>query len=95
VAATIGNVEVGTSEVEIGAMRIACIDTEVPVATIPVERTVEVAGGAVCTILPVEQNIAQIHITALPVQSIQVVVVVDTHQIVEVDFVCSLILIFC
>ena len=95
VTTTIGDIEVRTSEVEVAAVRIAGIDAEVPVATVPVQGTIEVAGGAVCAILPIEQNVAQIHITALPVQSVQVVVVVDAHQIVEVDFVCSLILVFC
>ena len=44
VTATIGYVEVGTSEVEIVAVRIAGIDAEVPVACIPNQRAVEIGG---------------------------------------------------
>ena len=39
---TVRYVEVRATEVEIVAARIAGVDTEVPVACIPVERTVEV-----------------------------------------------------
>ena len=93
VSTVIGHVEVRASEVEIGTVRIASIDAEVPVACAPIERTVEVACIEVGAILPVEQNIAQVEVTALPIESIEVVYTVDAHQIVEVDFVCGLILI--
>ena len=59
---TVRYVEVRATEVEIVAARIAGVDAEVPVACIPVERTVEIGGIEICSILPVEQDIAQIHI---------------------------------
>ena len=67
---TVRYVEVRATEVEIVAARIAGVDTEVPVACIPVERTVEVGGIEICSILPVEQDIAQIHIALAPVSTI-------------------------
>ena len=55
---TIGCIEVWASEVEVIAMRIAAIDTEVPVTSLPIEWTVEVAGSYVCIPLPIIQNLA-------------------------------------
>ena len=43
-SATIGGIEVRTSEVEVVTMRIAGIDAEMPIACFPVEGTVEIAG---------------------------------------------------
>ena len=93
-SAAVGVPEVRTSEVEIVAIRVAGIDAEVPVACIPVERTIEVGSCAVGCILPVEENIAQIEVTASPVCSIKVVARVDAHQIVEVHLVGSFVLLF-
>ena len=67
---TVRYVEVRATEVEIVAARIAGVDAEVPVARIPVERTVEIGGIEICSILPVEQDIAQIHIALAPVSTI-------------------------
>ena len=55
---TVRNVEVRATEVEVVAAGIAGVDAEVPVTCVPVERTVEVGGIDICSILPVEQNIA-------------------------------------
>ena len=60
-SATIGGIEVGTSEVEVVTVRIAGIDAEVPVACLPVDAK---------------------HVRATR----------HTHQIVEIDFITSLIL---
>ena len=54
----IGEIEVRTSEVEIVTMRVAEIDAEVPVACLPVEGTVEIAGGHKGVPLPVVKDIA-------------------------------------
>ena len=48
VSAMIGGIEMWTPEVEEVTLRIAGIDTEVPVTCIPVERTVEVGGVDKC-----------------------------------------------
>ena len=52
VSATIFNVEGGSTKVEVVAVRIASIDAEVPVASVPVERTIEVGGITESAILP-------------------------------------------
>jgi hypothetical protein len=39
---TIGDIEVRTSEVEIVTVRITGIDAEVPVTSVPVQRTIEI-----------------------------------------------------
>jgi len=88
-------VEVWATEIIVVAIRIAGIDAEMPVACLPVEWAIEVAGCAIGRILPVEQNITEVKVTVRPVGSIQVVVRVDTHQIVEVYLVGGLVLILC
>lgn len=52
VSATILNVEGGATKVEIVAVRIASVDAEVPVASVPVEWTIEVGGIAESAVLP-------------------------------------------
>lgn len=86
-------VKVWCAEIEVITVWIAGIHTEVPIACVPIEWTIEITGIAVHAILPVEQNITQIQVAALPVEAVQVVVVVDAHQVVEVNLVCSLILV--
>ena len=95
VSTTIDAIENWASEEEIVAMRIAGIDAEVPVTCIPVEGAIEVAGCDKRAILPVEQNVAQVEIALLPVDSIEVVWSVDAHQIVEVHLECGFVLLFC
>ena len=92
VCTTIGSIERRTSEEEIVTVWIAGVDAEVPVACVPVEWAVEVAGGDVCLPLCVEQNVAQVAVAALPVVAIDIVITRYTHQIVEVDLVGGLIL---
>lgn len=93
VVSAVHGVEVGRAEVEVVASRIAGVHAEVPTAGVPGERTVEIGGVAVHAVLPVVQDVAQVQVAALPVEAVQVVVVVDAHQVVEVDFVCGLILV--
>ncbi len=92
-SAAIGHIEMRTPEVEIVAIGITGIDAEMPHACTPIQRTVEIRGCQIGTVLPVEQDIAQIQIPTLPVQSVHIIDGVDTHQIVEVDFIGSLILV--
>lgn len=92
VTATIDSIEVRPSEVEIVAVGIACIDAEVPVAGVPVEWTIEIGGFNISAILPVEQYVAEVQVTVLPVDAVEVLPAADVHQVVEVDFVGSLVL---
>lgn len=90
---TVHGVKVGCTKIKVVTVWIAGVHTEVPIACVPVEWTIEITGVAVHAILPIEQNITQIQVAALPVEAVQVVIVVNAHQVVEVDFVCSLILV--
>jgi hypothetical protein len=89
---TISGIEVWTSEVEVVTVRIAGIDAEVPVACLPVEGTIEIAGCKIGIPLPVEKDITQIKVATLPVDAKYIVATSHTHQIIEVDFITSLIL---
>lgn len=95
VPATINRVEARIAEVEVVAVRIAGINGKAPVASIPVERTIEVGCIEIQPILPVKKDIFQIQITLRPICPIEVVVRVDTHEIVEVYLVCGLVLFLC
>ena len=94
VTATIDIPEVGTAEEEVVTMRIAGIDAEVPVASLPVQGAIEITCCQVGLILPVEQYVAQVEISLCPVDTIEVCLGVYAHQVVEVDFICCLILLF-
>jgi len=91
-SAAIAGIEHGAPEVEVVAVRIAQIDSEVPVAVAPVEWAIEVGGIDEGLPLPVEQHIAHVQIAALPVGAVHIVVAGHPHQIVEVDLVGGLIL---
>ena len=90
----IGGIEVRTSEIEVVTMRVAQIDAEVPVACLPIQGTVEIGGCHKGVPLPVVEDIAQVEVTTLPVGAEHVCTTRDTHQVVEVDLVRSLILLF-
>ena len=90
--ATIGGIEGWTSKEEVVAVRVACIYGKVPETVTPVEWAIEVGGCAEGFPLPVQQDIAQVQVTMLPIGPQHIVTACYTHQIVEVDFVCSLIL---
>jgi hypothetical protein len=94
VTATIDVPEVRATEVEVVAVRIAGIDAEMPVACFPVEGAIEICGCQVGLILPVEQYVAKVKIALGPVYTIKVGLGVHAHQVVEVHFVCCLILVF-
>ena len=93
VASTVHGVKVRCTEIEVVTVWIAGVHTEVPIACIPIKRAIEIGGIAVHAVLPIKQNVTQVQIAALPVESEQVVIVVDAHQVVEVNLVCSLILV--
>jgi hypothetical protein len=92
VSATIADIEVRCSEIEVVTVRIAGVDAEVPVACFPVEGTVEIAGCQEGIPLPVEKDITQIEVATLPVDAKHVGATCHTHQIVEVDLITSLVL---
>ena len=93
VTSAVHGVEAWCTEIEVVTVWIAGIHTEVPIACVPVEWTIEITGVAVHAILPIEQNVTQVQVAALPVEAVQVVIVVDAHQVVEVNLIGSLILV--
>ena len=92
VSTPVGGIEVWTSVEEIVAVGIAGIDAEMPIACIPVERTIEVGGCDEGIPLPCIKDVAQVEVTTLPVGTIHIVYAGDTHEVVEVDFVRCLVL---
>ena len=64
---TIGGVEYRTPEEEVVAMWITGIDTEVPVACLPVEWTIEIGGCDIGLPLPIVQDITQVEVTTIPI----------------------------
>ena len=93
VSASVYGVEVRASEEEVVSARVSCVDGEMPVASVPVEWAIEVSGSQEGSVLPVEENVAQVGVALSPVCSIQVVVSVYPHEVIQVHFVCSLILV--
>ena len=94
VSAVIDVVEMRASEVEVVAVGVSGVDAEVPVAGVPVEGAVEIGGGTEGPVLPVEQDIAHVHVAVVPVGSVEVGLCVDAQQVVEVDLVGCLVLVF-
>ena len=92
VSPTVRDIEVRTSEVEVVATRIAGVDAKVPVACIPVQRAIEIGGGTEGFPLPRIENVAEVEVATLPVGTEDVGTARNTHQVVEVDLVGSLIL---
>ena len=91
-SATVGGIEVGSAEVEVVATRIAQVNAEVPVAGIPVERAIEVAGGTEGIPLPRVEDVAEVEVATLPVDAEDIGLARHTHQVVEVDLIGSLVL---
>ena len=88
-------VECRSAEVEVVTMWITSVDTEVPIAVMPIQWAIEVARSDECSPLCIQQHIAQITITTLPIVAIYIIITCYSHQIVEVYLVCSLILFIC
>ena len=91
-SAAVCEYKVWTSEIEEVAVWVTGIDAKVPVASVPREWAIEVGCIHVSPILPIEQYVAKVKVALLPIESVEIVHVVDTHEIVEVDFIGSLIL---
>ena len=93
-SSAIGHIEVRISEVEIFTVRVAEIDAEVPVASLPVQGTVEIGCCHKGVPLPVVEDITHVEVTTLPIGAEHVCTSCDTHEVVEVDLIRSLILLF-
>ncbi len=81
-------------EVEIVAIRIAAIDSEVPEAISPIDWTIEVCCVEEHVILPVIQHVTQVRVTIVPIVAVEIRLTSDRHQVVEVYLITSLILVF-
>ncbi len=92
VAAAITGVEHRPTKEEVVAMGIACIDAEMPETVAPDKWAEKVCRAAECLKLPTQKHITQVEIAALPVDSEDIVVTRDTHQVVEIYLVGSLVL---
>ena len=92
VSSAVGDVDRWAAEVEVVAPWIARVDGKVPEAVGPIERAVEVGGGAECVPLPLQEDVAHVEVAPLPVRAEHVVDGSDAHEVVEVDFVCGVIL---
>ena len=92
VATTIDIPEMRPAKVEVVAIGVACIDAEVPVTSIPVERAVEIGGRHEGVVLPIKQDVAQVQVALCPIHTIEVGLGVDAHQVVKVHLVGGLIL---
>ena len=92
VAATVTVVYTGLAYEELVAVLVAVVHHEAEVAVIPYQWAVEVRGVLVLLVLVSCEYIAQVGITASPVGATHPTLVVNTEQIVEVDFIHCLIL---
>lgn len=91
-SAAIGYIEVRTPEVEIVTTRVVGINAEVPIACFPKQWTIEIGCCTECFPLPRIEDVAQVHIAALPVIAEHIITTSDTHQVVKVHLVGSLVL---
>ena len=83
------------TEEEVVSARISGVDSEMEISAIPIERTIEIASRAEITILPIQEDIAQIEVTLAPVYAVEIIVGINAHEIIQVNLVGSLILIVC
>ena len=74
---------------------IARIDSECPVASRPDHRTIEVSQAHIPVELPAVQHEAEVSIAAIPPDAEDISMSVEAHQVIEVDFIYSLILCSC
>lgn len=67
---SIHGIEMRSAKEEIVSARVSGIDAEMPITIVPVERAIEIGSVEEGTILPVEQNVAQVHVALSPVYAI-------------------------
>lgn len=93
VVAPIGGIVARTYIVEMAAIGVVGVDAEGK-AVLPIHRTIEVFAGHIRAILIYGKHIAQVLVTALPVEAEDIVVHRKSHHVVEVDFIYSLVLLY-
>lgn len=74
---------------------VARVDIEHPASPTPSDGLVEVYSGDIDTILPCVQHEAQVGVPSVPVHSEHILLIADGEEVVQVDFIDSLILIHC
>ena len=67
---SVHGIEMRSAKEEIVSARVSGIDAEMPITIVPVERAIEIGCVEEGTILPVEQNVAQVHVALSPVYTI-------------------------
>ncbi len=90
--ATIGIKESRTTEVEIVSIGIAGINSEVPDPVKDIERTVEICCIEEVLPLPIVENVAQIEVALFPINAIKVSFGGNSHEVIEVYLIASLVL---
>ena len=92
VSTAIGHVEVWTTKVEVVTMRVAGIDAEVPVSSLPVQRAVEIGGCAEQVPLPAIEYVTQVQVATLPVGAEHIAITSHAHQVVQINLIGCLVL---
>ena len=95
VSTAIGHIEVWLSKVEVVTMRIAGIDAEVPVSSLPVKGAIEIGSCTEQIPLPGVEYVTQVQVAALPIGAEHIVITCYAHQVVQVDFIGCLVLCVC
>lgn len=67
---SVHGIEMRSAKEEIVSARVSGIDAEMPITIVPVERAIEIGSVEEGAILPVEQNVAQVHVALSPVWAI-------------------------
>lgn len=91
VATAIGHIDFRAGLIELGRS-IAGIDAPYPTVVGPVHWTVEIRCCYIGVVLPGRENALELLVTERPIIAVEVIVVVDCHEVVEVDLIGSLIL---
>ena len=78
--------------VEMALVAVVGVDIESPSTPMPCQRTIEVGQADILVILVSSQNKLKVSIATAPPNTVHVVASVNTHQVVEIDFIDCLIL---
>jgi hypothetical protein len=74
VSTAIGSIKVWPTEVEVVTTWVVDIYSEVPVACLPIERTVEIGCCTEQIPLPCIEDITQIKVAALPIRAVYIII---------------------
>ncbi len=94
VFAIIAGIIVGAIKIELVAVGIARIDAITEPVIVPVSRAEEIIQSLETGVFRTAQDIRQIDVAPRPIRSIEVLVVVETEEIIIIDFVGGFILVF-